>query len=184
MTAIEVGAMLASTVLVKGSVIAAILIIAARFVRSAVLGLGPGALGLVVLLGFLIPDVNPGFVSISHEAIQGVSIGPLVVSPVGLFVALWAIGASLLLGRFLSDLLAARAIVSRAWGMGHGAWTAGPLQKAARAVSTTRIPQLRETTELSTAALIGFRKPVLLLPVQAREWSDEELFGVLCHELE
>ena len=46
------------------------------------------------------------------------------------------------------------------------------------------MPTVRETDELHTVALIGHRNPVLLVPVDARGWSDEELFGVFCHELE
>ena len=49
-----------------------------------------------------------------------------------------------------------------------------------------RIPQpiqLRETPELSTAAAIGWRRPVVLLPGEWRAWSDEEKRTVLAHEL-
>jgi beta-lactamase regulating signal transducer with metallopeptidase domain len=188
MTTIEVGAMLASALLVKGTVIAAGVMIAARLVAKSassatlILGLGPAALGLVLLFGPLVPTRGSGFVSISHNAVQQFSIGPLAGSPVSVFVLLWAAGAVLLLGRFVRDLRAAHHLAKKAdSGCPMGDMV---LLRAARAIGSNRIPELRETTELTTAALIGFHRPVLLLPVAAREWTDEEHYGVLCHELE
>jgi beta-lactamase regulating signal transducer with metallopeptidase domain len=189
MTTIEVAAMLASSILVKGSVVAAGLMIAGRFLATSasratlILGLGPGTLALVLLLGPFFPQFNPGFVAIGHGAVQPVSIGPFAPSPAMVAVLVWAIGAVVMLGRFVRDLIAALTLENRAT-RHTGKRAAELLQRAARAVGLTRVPELRETSELTTAALIGFRRPVLLVPRQAREWSDEELFGVLCHELE
>jgi beta-lactamase regulating signal transducer with metallopeptidase domain len=188
MTLIEIAAWLGSSILLKGSVVAVGSVLGARvFATSAAgasltLGLGFGVLGLVVLLGPLVPQLNSGVATISHEAVQSVSIGSLRVSLVGLFVGLWAIGAVLLLVRLFNDLRGARALVRTSDG---GRGTLDELLKAAaKAVGCERIPEVRETSELATVALIGFRRPVLLIPVAARDWSDEELFGVLCHELE
>ena len=191
-TSVEVAAALASTILIKGSVIALCILAAARCARSAagaslVLGLGPGALGLVILLGPLFPQLNSGIATISHSAAQPGLIGTLPLSPVLVLVLVWATGTLVMLARFLSDLRAAHAIVNRADGLSErvtGRRTEVLLRRAARAVGVTRIPELRETTELATVAMIGFRRPVLLIPVQAAGWTDEELFGVLCHELE
>jgi beta-lactamase regulating signal transducer with metallopeptidase domain len=181
--------MLASVLLVKGTVIAAGVMIAARLVAKSassatlILGLGSGALGMVLLLGPLMPESGSGFVSIPHEAVQSFPIGSTTVTPVLLFVGLWAAGACGLILRFVMDLRGAFALASRASGQ-TGRRAGELLQRSARAIGVTRAPELRETSELSTAALIGFSRPVLLVPRQAREWSDEELFGVLCHELE
>ncbi len=188
MTTIEVGAMLASVLLAKGTLIAAGVMIAARFVAksastaSLILGLGLGALGLVVLLGPLVPARGSGLVSISHNAVQQFPIGPLAVSPIAVFIGLWAVGAVLLLGRFVRDLRRAHRLAR----MADDGCRIGDalLLRAARAVGSARVPEVRGTTELTTVALIGFRRPVLLIPVAAREWTEEELFGVLCHELE
>ena len=187
-TSIEFAAALASTILIKGSVIGLGILAAARCARSAagaslVLGLGPGALAMVILLGPLFPQLNSGIATISHSAVQPVLIGTLPLSPVLLVVLVWATGTLVMLARFLNDLRAANALVNRAGGQ-TSKWTEELLQRAARAVGITQIPELRETTELATVAMIGFRRPVLLIPRQAREWTDEELFGVLCHELE
>jgi hypothetical protein len=148
--------MLASALLVKATVIAAGVMIAARLVAKSassatlILGLGPGALGLVLLLGPLVPARGSGFVSISHNAVQQFSIGPLAVSPVSVFVILWAAGAVLLLGRFIRDVRAAHHLAR----MADGGCRVGQtlLLRAARAVGSARIPELRETTELSRRA--------------------------------
>lgn len=43
--------------------------------------------------------------------------------------------------------------------------------------------QLRQADELSTAATVGYFRPVVLLPAQWRTWQPDELRAVLCHEL-
>jgi hypothetical protein len=43
--------------------------------------------------------------------------------------------------------------------------------------------EIRESTELTTAATVGWRQPVLFLPKDWRTWSDTERRAVLAHEL-
>jgi beta-lactamase regulating signal transducer with metallopeptidase domain len=43
--------------------------------------------------------------------------------------------------------------------------------------------QLRECSELASAATFGLRKPVILLSANWRQWSGDELAAVLAHEL-
>lgn len=187
MTFMEIGAWLASTLLLKGSVIAIGVMVAARYARSAAgaslqLGVGCAVLGTVVLLGPLLPQVNSGFTTINHVAVEGPSIASLTLSPALVLVVMWAVGAIVMLSRLANDLRAARRLCRRA---GAG-WpkTEELLRAAATAVCCERLPGVRQTSELATVALIGCWRPVLLIPAQAREWSDEELFGILCHELE
>jgi beta-lactamase regulating signal transducer with metallopeptidase domain len=45
------------------------------------------------------------------------------------------------------------------------------------------LPQLRETNELDSAAVIGWWRPVVMLPANWREWSKGEMKAVLAHEL-
>ena len=47
----------------------------------------------------------------------------------------------------------------------------------------TRRVALREATELTTPATIGWRRPVVLLPFNWRDWDDDERRAVLAHEL-
>jgi beta-lactamase regulating signal transducer with metallopeptidase domain len=157
------------------------------FAKSAsnaalLLGLAPWALGLLLLVASFLPSLGTGVVAIQHAALEGPSLGTLTLSPVAILVGVWAIGTFVLVFRFVRDLRAVMALLGRATGTAPRA--AELLANAARVVGLKRLPELRETTELATAALVGFRAPVLLIPAQAREWTDEELFGVLCHELE
>jgi beta-lactamase regulating signal transducer with metallopeptidase domain len=46
-----------------------------------------------------------------------------------------------------------------------------------------RFVDVRETDQLSTAATIGWRTPLILLPADWRRWSGEERRAVLAHEL-
>ncbi len=49
--------------------------------------------------------------------------------------------------------------------------------------SCTRRVEVRELADLSTPATIGWRRPLLLLPGDWREWSVDERRAVLAHEL-
>lgn len=46
-----------------------------------------------------------------------------------------------------------------------------------------RRPELRESDALVSAATVGWRRPLILLPRQWRDWSEEQLHAVLAHEL-
>jgi prepilin-type processing-associated H-X9-DG protein len=50
-------------------------------------------------------------------------------------------------------------------------------------LSCARKVEPRETTLLSTPATIGWRRPIVLLPADWREWSEAERHAVLGHEL-
>ena len=43
--------------------------------------------------------------------------------------------------------------------------------------------ELREISALATAATIGWRKPLVLLPLEWRDWTAEQLRAVLAHEI-
>jgi beta-lactamase regulating signal transducer with metallopeptidase domain len=106
---------------VKGSVIVVGALIVARCARTAagaslLLGLGPWALGLVILLGPLFPELNSGVVAIGHDVIQPVSIGPLTASPALVLVAIWGVGVLVMVGRLVCDVIAARVLVRKADG--------------------------------------------------------------------
>jgi beta-lactamase regulating signal transducer with metallopeptidase domain len=50
-------------------------------------------------------------------------------------------------------------------------------------LSWSRKVEIRETSELATPATIGWRRPLLLLPADWRDWNDHERRAVLAHEL-
>ena len=45
------------------------------------------------------------------------------------------------------------------------------------------LPQVRETSDLDSAAVVGWWRPTVMLPAGWREWSPAELKAVLAHEL-
>src|SRR5262249_53928383 len=51
------------------------------------------------------------------------------------------------------------------------------------AIGCTRRVEARELADLSTPATIGWRRPLLLLPGDWRDWSPAERHAVLAHEL-
>jgi beta-lactamase regulating signal transducer with metallopeptidase domain len=51
-------------------------------------------------------------------------------------------------------------------------------------LSCSRAIEVHESARLSTPATVGWRRPVLLLPVDWRTWTDEECLAVLAHEIE
>ncbi len=50
-------------------------------------------------------------------------------------------------------------------------------------LSCTRPVEMRESSDLTTPATIGWRRPVLLLPFDWRDWDEDERRAVLAHEL-
>ncbi|MBI3466519.1 MAG: DUF1559 domain-containing protein [Planctomycetes bacterium] len=50
-------------------------------------------------------------------------------------------------------------------------------------MSCTRTVELRESAEIPAPATIGWRRPVVLLPVAWREWTETERRAVMAHEL-
>ncbi len=50
-------------------------------------------------------------------------------------------------------------------------------------LSCTRRVAVRETSELHSPATLGWRRPLLLLPFDWRDWSQAELRAILAHEL-
>ena len=177
---------LASTVLIKGSVVLLVALLLARLTTrtaanaSLAITVGFATLVFLPLLSMIAPDWSVGSLTISHGATGRLPGLPL--SPLTLLLAVWAIGAVVMLVRLLVDLRAAIKLAARASAVDipHALHS---LRLAANTIGS-KVPMLRETSELATVAVIGVRRPVLLVPLGARTWSDEELYGVFCHELE
>jgi beta-lactamase regulating signal transducer with metallopeptidase domain len=186
MTTIPIVTGLASTVLIKGSVVLLVALVLARRLRrtsaraSLVIAIGFATLVLLPVLSVLTPDWGLGDLTISHDA--ATNLPGLPFSPLALLLSIWALGASVMLGRLILDVRAAHALSSRATVVLDSRMT-DCLRCAARSIGSP-IPVVRMSGELHTVALVGFRRPVLLVPGGASDWSEEELVGVFCHELE
>ena len=186
MTTMEIVTGLASTVLLKGSVVLACAVLLARLTArtaaraSFVFSISFATLMLLPFLSVLMPDWAVVSLTISHGVTGNVPGTPF--SLITLLLGSWALGALVMLVRLARDLGAAHRLTARAVVV-TDARTIDTLRRAASSIGS-RIPIARETDELQTVAIIGHRNPVLLVPTSARGWSDDELFGVFCHELE
>ncbi len=97
----------------------------------------------------------------------------------GIF-CLWFVGAVLILRRFLLARKALRGFFSRA--REEPAFSM-PLARAIRALGEGSRSSLRVSTEVDVPVTFGILASHVLLPSNAREWSDERLYLVLLHEL-
>jgi beta-lactamase regulating signal transducer with metallopeptidase domain len=95
--------------------------------------------------------------------------------------AVLAVGASASFLHFLLGLWAVARCRRRSQGIDDAAL------KAMVEQLQTQVPravvEVRESPDLNTPAALGWRRPLVLLPLGWRTWSNEELRSVLAHEL-
>jgi beta-lactamase regulating signal transducer with metallopeptidase domain len=97
---------------------------------------------------------------------------------------LWAFVAVLLLARIVVNRIAAARLIARSASHceGDAAWRADV--EAARAeLGITREIRIRFTDAVAVPAVIGIRRPALLLPLDAGRWTAEARRVVVLHEL-
>jgi beta-lactamase regulating signal transducer with metallopeptidase domain len=134
------------------------------------------------------PAVVPTWISpsiqVSHAVLSApvVSVAPeLSWSVVGL--GIWLLGTAYRLGRLLFSWRAGR-LVARAAQSDADVRLKDIVARAANAVTIVgRLPLVLHSSAVQSPAMIGYKEPVILLPLEARSWPSEELFGVICHEL-
>ena len=107
---------------------------------------------------------------ITPSATQPARAASSSISPLAIVLAIWALGAALVLARLGVGLVRARRIV-----------------KASRFVETLdvggRPVEVRISRAIDTPAVTGLLVPVVLLPHDAETWSAERRHLVLAHEL-
>lgn len=193
------GDMLFNVVFMKGVVLAAIaVLLGAGLSRAPAAGraaVWTAALtGLLVLSGTVIPwlwkvGVPPvwelGIVTfpqqLFRQMVPGVTLHGEPASVGAWLGLLWATGAVLLLARFGLALVRIGRITRRSRPIREGAF--GRLVGSALSASPSRAPiRVRLTDELRVPVTWGLRRPVILLPVAALDWSEDVLRAVLRHE--
>jgi len=95
-------------------------------------------------------------------------------------VVLGAMGVSL--ARLALGLVAVQACRARSRPVDDPEMLAS-LEDLRRAMEIQAVVSLREADDLGTAAVAGWRRPVILLPIGWRSWRDDERRAVLAHEL-
>ena len=177
-------------ILLKGVVIITLALIAARIAggyNARVVIIWRTAFAALIALPFLallLPSFSLAFIDLDHDALAStVSVSGTRLSLISFLLLIWASGGLVGLIRLTRDIGAARRLAAEAMTT-IDSRAASMFEEALATVNVRRRPELRETTALRTAALIGWRYPIVLLPAESRLWSDNELLGVLCHELE
>jgi beta-lactamase regulating signal transducer with metallopeptidase domain len=131
----------------------------------------------------LLPQLPVPLVQVQHGWFSGaVASGPLALLATGWVFVLWIVGVLWALVRLANDWRAAWLLLARATAV-----TRDTLPASARAVLSGHAGaaiRLAWTDELATAAVIGWRKPTILLPQAAKYWSADMLRAALVHEME
>jgi beta-lactamase regulating signal transducer with metallopeptidase domain len=177
-------------ILMKGVVIIVLALIAARVAgghNARVVIIWRTAFAALIALPFLsllLPSFSFALIDVNHDALNStLAANGSGLSLLSLVFFVWSIGGLVGLVRLARDVSAARRLAAEAVTT-IDRRVATLFEKALAIVKVPRRPELRETTALGTAALIGWRRPIVLLPSESHSWSDDELLGVLCHELE
>ncbi len=171
--------------LLKAGVLIAVLWLAVRAVparypdlRSFVWILGFGTLLVLPALSWHAPLMDVQLVEFPRGMFQEGSAG----SPAFWLALIWAAGTVGFLARFTLHRIRVGRIAARAEEVTGGP-LAGLLAEARARVPAGRSVRLAVSEAAPTPILVGSWRPVVLLPPDAREWPEERLLAVLCHEL-
>ena len=97
-------------------------------------------------------------------------------------LSLWATGATLVFLWLLLGLVRAHRFAARATPLAGDRWH-DLLLRASQLAGLSRQPALLSSREIDSPVTWGLKKPVILLPDGAEEWSNDCLRVVLVHEL-
>ena len=97
-------------------------------------------------------------------------------------LAIWAVGAALVLARLVLGAALLRRVVRRAAPLEAPDWT-HPLMEAADRMELDDLPRLLVSDGVPMPVVCGIAKPAIVMPAAAREWTDGRRRAVLCHEI-
>lgn len=103
-------------------------------------------------------------------------------SPIPLLLAVWALGALAVGGRYLAGLVSVRRIVARARVVEDPQWNAA-LDWAADRLLLDSDVRLLASDDVPMPLTAGVLRPVVVLPTSALDWSMDRRRAVLVHEL-
>ena len=98
-----------------------------------------------------------------------------------LFVA-WGAGAVFFLAGLGLGAVSLRRVVRRATRLDSPDWT-HPLIDGADRLGLARLPRLLASDRVAMPVVCGVLDPAIVVPADAREWTDRRRRAVLCHEL-
>ncbi len=153
--------------------------------RAPVMRLVPLALLLLPLLRWALPSAAAPVIDLSHGPFLAPVADALpILTMEWVIIAVWLSVSSLLLLRILRGIWAlsralrdARPIVDIA--------QIAELERARVAVGLSApLPELLLARHVSSPAVFGWRRPVVLVPAWFQDASSDARFAMLCHELE
>ena len=97
-------------------------------------------------------------------------------------LAVWALGATLVLGRYVLDVAGTRALLRDAVDAPEGMHARAGVRIADR-LGLRRPVRVLFSESLSVPVTWGVRRPVVVLPLEAWEWEAERIRIVMLHEL-
>ncbi|HVF39399.1 MAG TPA: M56 family metallopeptidase [Gemmatimonadaceae bacterium] len=106
----------------------------------------------------------------------------VVSAPAVLILGIWLAGVILFLGRMMLGRIALARIVSRAEPLDTSDWIRVLAREAQRTSIEPRV-RIVASAEVSSPLMTGSRFPVILLPEEARDWTDEHRAVVIRHEM-
>lgn len=154
-------------------------------------------------------DVGPGFSGVSGESGPARALGGSVGAPptsvsgaapvaearpdaapavpraflAEVLVLFWSMGALFLALRLARSLATARALLGRSTALRSETWGRDLRTAGAQLAKDPVVVDLRTSPEIDVPVTFGHRRPVILLPPSASEWSAERRRCVLVHEL-
>jgi beta-lactamase regulating signal transducer with metallopeptidase domain len=127
-------------------------------------------------------DIAPVFSRSPQDRVQYVPNQPSSITWQSWLVAIWIAGVVLGLLRFAAGTVNVWNTTRHAQRIDDDLWLA-QLDEAARGQSLRRDVVLRRTSALSVPVVWGWRRPVVLVPVDSDFWSDDRRRAILQHEL-
>lgn len=173
--------------LLKAGILIALLWLVVRLVpgrhadlRASLWTVGLGALFLMPLvkLGARGPLVNVQLVQFPQDMFRE----SVATSPAFWLALIWSAGTVALLARFAVHRLRIGWVAATAEPVERGSLRE-LLEEARARVGLRRRVRLAIADEAVAPILVGWLRPAVLLPPEAREWPRGRLLAVLCHEL-
>ena len=140
-------------------------------------------LALLPFLEALLPASHVGSLDLSHRLLAAELGNARLHVPVATAVfAVWASGTFAGVTGVIAHQVQAHLLARRA-AAATDARLLRILVRAQVATGSRARVSLKMSTALPSPAVLGWWKPIVLLPADSVRWGDDEVFGVLCHEL-
>ncbi len=104
------------------------------------------------------------------------------VTPTEWLFVIWGLGFVFFLGRLGFGAILVRRVLHGATRLDTPDWT-HPLIEAADRLEVARLPLLLTNENVQMPVVCGIVKPAIVVPAEARDWTDRRRRAVLCHEL-